>query len=320
MPDPFLYIKGIGSAALVSAAAAGMLLLILRKRLRSVSQPGGESASTSGSTTSIDQGPFAVVTVAAIGLGLAAGCYAMDLRWHWPPVNGLDRLLTIVAPAALLVEMLSSLRKTPRWGAWTLRLGLAAMTPRILLHGSVYLSGSAGAWPLWQMVLTLAACGGVLAAVWVLLVALFERSSGVSISIVLGMTTLCAGLTVMMAGYLNGGAFAFPLVAALVTTSAATCLASPLLPAPQSPAGVGFGVVSLFGLVFVGRFFGELSTVCALTLLLTPLLCWASELHLLRSRKPWLIGSVRIVLVAIPLAIVLVVAKREFDLEMGPLL
>ncbi len=66
----------------------------------------------------------------------------------------------------------------------------------------------------------------------------------------------------------------------------------------------------------MGRFFGNLSTVQGLALFLAPLLCWAGELPFLRCRKPLVIGAARLVLVAIPLVIVLVLAKEEFDRTM----
>ena len=53
---------------------------------------------------------------------------------------------------------------------------------------------------------------------------------------------------------------------------------------------------------------------------LAPLLCWVTEIPLLRNRKPWIVGTVRLTLVAIPLVVVLVAAKRDFDRDMAPLL
>jgi len=106
------------------------------------------------------------------------------------------------------------------------------------------------------------------------------------------------GLTMMTERYLSGGAPADVV----------------------APAIVGIGVLGLFGLLFIGRFFGRLSTASALAMLLAPLLCWATEAPFLRERKPWLVGSLRLALVAIPLAVVLVAAKREFDRDMAPLL
>jgi predicted PurR-regulated permease PerM len=88
----------------------------------------------------------------------------------------------------------------------------------------------------------------------------------------------------------------------------------------SAPAIVGVGVVGLFGLLFVGHFFGRLSTGYGLAMLLSPLLCWVTEMPPLRHRKPWVVGSLRLVLIAIPLLVVLAAAKRDFDRDMAPLL
>ena len=78
--------------------------------------------------------------------------------------------------------------------------------------------------------------------------------------------------------------------------------------------------VGLFSLLMIGRFFGELSTGEGLAVLLAPLLCWLTEIGGLQTKKPWLANIVRSLLVGIALLIVLFIAKRNFDREMGPLL
>ena len=72
------------------------------------------------------------------------------------------------------------------------------------------------------------------------------------------------------------------------------------------------GVLSVFSILILGRFFGELSTGRAVVIFLAPVLCWATELPAIRNRKPWLIAAVRLALVAIPLAAVLFLAQRDF--------
>ncbi len=78
------------------------------------------------------------------------------------------------------------------------------------------------------------------------------------------------------------------------------------------PGAVGIGVISLFSILIVGRFFGELSTGRAVVVFLSPLLCWATELRVFRNRKPWHVAAVRLALVALPLAAVLFLAQRDF--------
>lgn len=332
MPDPVLYLKAMGAAAIASA----MVVLAMAGPRR--------SAGTTWLTWAC---------VLGIGFGLAAGCYLLSVRFIWPPVKGLDRFITIVVPAVLAIELIAGFQRVPRWAAWFLRISLAAATPRILLHGSVYLSGADGEWTMWQAGATLIVCGVLLAGVWSLMSWLSLRTQGVlsltgsensspqmgrnrfttvtpcacslggSIPFALSLSILCAGVTVMLAGYIKGGAAAFPLAATVVATTLAAVLVTSRcgIPATFNPSAIiGIGVVGLFGLLFIGRFYGRLSTESALTMLLAPLLCWVTELPLLRNRKPWLVGLVRLALVAIPLVVVLVLAKRDFDLHMAPLL
>jgi hypothetical protein len=78
--------------------------------------------------------------------------------------------------------------------------------------------------------------------------------------------------------------------------------------------------VQLFGLLWIGRYFGNLTTGPALAIMLAPLLCLVTEIPFLRRHKPWSVGTVRMVLVAVPLVVVLWLAKQKFDREMAPLL
>jgi hypothetical protein len=302
MPDPLLYLKAIAAAAIVSA----MFVLAVA------------SARRSAGTAWLN-----LACVLGIGFGLAAGCHLLSVRFAWPPVKGLDRFDMIVVPAVLVIELIAGFERVPSWTAWLLRICLAVTTPRILLHGSVYLSGTDGEWTVWQAGAALAVCGVLLAGVWSLMSWLARRSPGVSIPCALSLAILSAGGTVMLAGYIKGGAAAFPLAATVVATTAGVWLfakRSSVAASFSSPAVLGIGVVGLFGLLFIGHFYGRLSTASALVILLAPLLCWATELPLLRNGKPWLVGTIRLALVAIPLVIVLALAKRDFDRDMAPLL
>ena len=302
MPESLLYVEAIGAAAIVSAmfvfATGGLRGPANTLRLNSA-------------------------CVVGIGIGLAIGCHVLSLRFVWPPMNGLDRFLTIVVPAALSIELFSGFQRVPRWVAWLLRISLAVTVPRILLHGSVFLSRSGGEWTPWQAVSAMAICGALLAGLWGLLCALSHRRPGISIPLALALATVCAGMAVMMAGYIAGGAVAFPLAATLVATAGAAKLIGKRLSVPAdfaAPAILGIGVVGLFCVLFIGRFFGRLSTAEALSLALAPLLCWATETPFFRHRKPWVVGTIRLALVAIPLAVVLALAKYDFDRDMAPLL
>lgn len=294
MPDPLLFLQAMGSAVIAS-------MLVVLASLAASQRLGRmwlNSACILGS-----------------GVGLFVGYAVLALHLSWPPANGLDRFLEIVVPAALVVESLSGLSSVPRWVAWTMRIALAAAIPRVLLHTSVHLSGSDPTQ--WLSTIDLLRYSVLLAGTWGLLSWLSQRSPGISIPLALALAIQCAGITIMMAGYLKGGAVALPLAATVVGTSFGARL---MISRPIMSPLIGIGVVGLFGTLFVGHFFGRLSENSVLAMLLAPLLCWISEIPLLRRRKPWVIGWLRLFTVAIPLIVVLAIAKRTFDRDMAPLL
>ncbi|MEI8020459.1 MAG: hypothetical protein WCH39_19810 [Schlesneria sp.] len=296
MPDPKLYLLAMAASAIAS------LLFVLVAT--AVARPASSKR-------------LNIASILGISFGLAVGYNVLALRLAWPPVKGLDRFLLVIAPATIGIELIAGFSCIPRFVAWLLRICLAVAAPPILLQGSVYLRGSGSDQDRWQSAAQLVLCSVLLIGTWRLLTWLSARSPGISIPLALAMTIQSAGLTIMMAGYIKGGAATIPLAAALVGTTVAT----ELMRTRTSLSGViGIGVVGLFGILFIGRFFGRLSTVCALTLLLAPLLLWVSEMPFLRHQKPWLVASLKLLLVAIPLAVVLVLAKQDFDLKMAPLL
>jgi len=307
MPEPLLYMKAMGVAGIASTAFVLAICLLRR---------------------SVNTNWLNTACVVGIGVGLTIGYALLSLNLSWPPTSGLDRLLTIVVPVTLGIELIVGFGRVPRAVAWVLRVGLSLAIPRILLHNSVYLSG-AGDWTLWQTSITIVGSGVLLALVWSLLCCLSQRSGGISIPFAICLAIQCAGISVMLAGYIKGGAAAIPLVAALMGASLAVRAFTKYASGPVDvhspekfvvPAIVSVGVVGLFSLLFIGRFFGEISTVPVLAILTTPLLCWLSEISQVRNRKPWFVAAFRLILVAIPLVVVLVAAKQEFDREMAPLL
>ncbi|MFT5523581.1 MAG: hypothetical protein ACI9HK_001529, partial [Pirellulaceae bacterium] len=271
MPDPVLYLKSTSAAAIVSAILALAMLAVSKLAARrsagrnSLDADAAKSNTVTGSSHSKtpDLSWLNCVYVISIAAGLATGYCVLSLVRSWPPVNALDRFLMIVIPVTLAVELVSGVSQMPRWFAWLLRLVIAAAVPRILLHDSVYLGESDGAWSGAQTGVTLVVCAALLASVWALLSWLYERSPGVSIPLSLAVAIQCGGLTIMMAGYIKGGAAAFPLAVVLGTVAIVVGLIC-----KRCPAGalLGCGVVGLFGLLFIGRFFGRLSTESACVL------------------------------------------------------
>jgi hypothetical protein len=315
MPEPLLYMQAMGIAAVVSS------LCVLALAQWGVPPPdhGGTEGGRSLSEVYPNQltARLDLASTLALATGFAVSGIIVRWRFVWPPVNGFDRFVTIVVPTALVIELTKGFQFVRPVIAWGLRMILAAATPRILLHDSMYLGGYNNGWTVWQTGAVLTTCGVLLAGAWVLLAFLSHRSlSGVSIAGALCLAIFCTGLTVMMGGYIKGGAAAFPLAASLMATAIAARLIAPRL----APAIIALGVVQLFCLAFIGHFYGRLSTGRALVTLLAPLLCWVTEVPVFRRRSPWLVGPLRLVLVAIPLFAVLVLAKREFDRTLLPLL
>src|SRR6218665_1122274 len=197
MPDPLLYLQGIAAAVCASAAVMGFI---------------GRRASLS-SRRSFRAGPLSLAG------GLLGGYLALRLIPRWPPVNGLDRFLAIVLPAALLIEWLTSRAGVPRWLALALRGGLAVGSGPVLLWGSVYLGDSPGAWSPVLAALTLGASAGALAMTRSLTEKLLDRSPGVAVPLLVALCIQSAGLAVLLAGYLKGGAAAFPIAASLAAVA-----------------------------------------------------------------------------------------------------
>ncbi|MCS7470115.1 hypothetical protein NZK35_26010 [Stieleria sp. ICT_E10.1] len=308
MPDPLLYVQATAAAAAAGAAIAVVLLWL----------PRSPTAAWLNAACGI-----------AVAVGLTVGLRVEDLHVALPPAGGLDRLLLIVIPAALLIESVAALPPVGNRFAWALRIGLILLTPRILLHGSVYVSDSE-TWTAWQAAISFGVCWALLGSCWGLMFALGRRRPGVSIPLSLGLAIQSAAATVMMAGYLRGGEAAMPMVAALLgTATVAWVMASgrrgvsgerPSTAPPVLPTVlIAVGVIGLFGVLFIGHFFGRVPGGRAVAICLAPLLCWVTEIAPLKHQRPWIVGTIRLCLVAVPLVITLASAKRDFDRDLAPL-
>jgi hypothetical protein len=291
MPDPLLFLEALAAAAVTAAAA----LLLAGWPWRA---PRAARAAAGG--------------VLGVGLGLFVGCWWLGVRPHWPPREDQDRLLLILFPAALAVELAALIPGRLARAAWLLRLTLAAGAAPLLLYNSSYLADLAGPgtreWTPARAALILGGLAAVLAGVWAALTLLAQRGGGRAVPLALALVCAGAAVTVMLSGYASGGQLGLPLAAALVGTLAA----SPVLAKAPDVRGItGLAVVGLFALVVIGRFFGELATGGAVVLFLGPLLCWLPELPLLRRLGPRLRGSARVALVAVPVVVAVALAQQR---------
>ena len=88
MPDPLLILKACLAAALLAAA-----VLLFGARIGGKSHSAWRAASGALGT----------------GLGFFVGCLLLGLRPHWPPQEDQDRLLLIIIPAVIAVEVVAAL-------------------------------------------------------------------------------------------------------------------------------------------------------------------------------------------------------------------
>jgi len=259
--------------------------------------------------------------VVGLGAGFYLGCWVLGIRPHWPPREDMDRLLVIVVPAALAMELLAAVARPPRWLTWSSRLAVAGALAPVLLHGSIYLSDAAGPgtreWPFPRAVLVLLSLAAAQATLWAALVHLARRSPGVSLTVSLAMAIGGSALAIMLSAYATGGQAGVPMAAALLGASAAA-MALPSATRGHLAAPTGVAIVELASLLIIGRFFGELRTDHALVLFVAPSLAWLPELPRLRRMPPWARGLTRVVLVSAVVSVVVADAARRFVAAAGP--
>ena len=243
MPDPLLYTQ-----AFFAACATGALLSLL------IGWACGPKNAYRGN----------IACIVAITAAHAVGYYVLQLRIAWPPASALDRWIVVLLPAVLIVEFFVCAPRVPQLTGMILRLLLAASIGRVLLHGSVYMQGN----DVWKTDVSLVLCAVLTGATWLLLVKLHERSPGISLSLLLSLALAiqCAGVSIMLAGYLKGGAAAIIATAALFGVTLA-------LFRTTSPSLIGVGVTSLASILTIGVYFGRVPPLSALALTAHP--CFA---------------------------------------------
>jgi hypothetical protein len=300
VPDPIRMLVAGGAAA----ATAFVILLLCGLPWRKPS-PGRLSAGW----------------VLGVAAGFYLGCGMLGWSPHWPrqvqdlhrmPAEAEDRLVMLLLPGALALELLVALAGAPQWLTWIGRLAIAAAAAPLLLYNSRYLVDFNGPgsrdWTLTQQVVILGSLAAILAAVWLGLARLAERAPGYSVPLSLAVVCAGAAAAVMLCGYATGGQLGVPLAGALAGTAFASIAVPGSAPATSS---LGLGLVGLFSLLILGRFFGELPTPWAAVLFASVLLPWLPEVPRLRALGPRLRGLAAVLVVAIPVAVVLLKAQQQ---------
>jgi hypothetical protein len=298
MPDPVLLLESAAAAAVL----AGVAVLLSGWPWR---RPRPEWAVAGGAL--------------GVGAGLLAGAGLLGLAPHFPPREDRDRLLLIVLPAAVAVEVAAAFLRRLPWLTWSLRLIVAAGAAPVLLHGSTYLTDAAGPgtreWSPVQACLILGALAAALAVNGVLLDHLAGQGRGRGVVLTLALAAAGAGLVVMLSGYASGGQLGVPLAAGLVGVTAASLA---LGKAADLRGTIGVAVVALFALLVVGRFFGDLTTANAVLLFAAPLLGWLPELLPARRVGPRLRAAARAALATVPVVVALTLAVHKFQADSAP--
>jgi hypothetical protein len=292
MPDPFVILK----ASAVAAGLAALIALVLGWPWRQ-SRPARRAAGGA----------------LGVGAGFLIGTWLLGFPPHYPPQEDQDRLLLILLPAAVAVEVAAAVLGRRWWLAWPLRLAVAAGAARVMLHGSVYISISALESQLqWTAETTWLILGGLaagLAANWALQNQLARQPSSWPILAALAFAIVGAGLTIMLSGYASGGQFGFTLAASLAGVAAV----SVVKPAGGDLRGaIGVAVVGLFAMLVAGRFFGDLTTTNGVLLFFAPLLVGLPVWVPVRRIGPILRTAAGLILAAAPVAVALSLALQQF--------
>src|SRR5262245_8651428 len=246
--------------------------------------------------------------VVGVGAAFYLGAWRMDLIPEWGLAEFRHRLLFLVLPAAIVIELIAAFPQVPRWAAWLLRVVVAAGTGVVLLRGSVYLQE----WTPQEMAIWLGGPAAALLAVWTLLGLLLYVAPARATPLALAGVSAAAALTIMLSSSATDGQPGLPLAAAL----GGAALASFFLPAvSRGAAPVGVGLVALYALLVGGRFFADVTTTHAAVLLASPLLCWLPQLPYLRKLNVWLRDGLCLLLVMIPTAVVVFQAHQEFTIK-----
>jgi hypothetical protein len=250
---------------------------------------------------------MAIGWILGVGAGFYLGAVVLGIVPRLTLAEDRDRFLLLVLPGGILAELIAAIPSVPRWVGWLARAAVAAGAGLVLLRGSVYVEDLTGPGSrLWTGEETVQWLGGLAVAllvVWGMLGLLMQVAPARSVPLALAVACAGSGMAVMFSGSAVDGQLGLPLAAALAGPTAASFL----LPGPpRGTAAIGVGVVGLFALLVGGRFFAELPLLPAAVLFAAPLLCWLTEL------PPWLRGVMRVLVVAILVALVVFQAQQKF--------
>lgn len=257
---------------------------------------------------------LAATGVVAAGAGFLLGAWILGIKPTFPPREDLDRLLLILLPITIGAEVGAVLLFRWPWAGWALRASVALMAGRILLDGTVYITDVAGPgtreWSPTYETLVLGGLAIALLFAWRLLTARKEGDASRWTIALLFMAISLGGVVIMLSGYATAGQLSVPLAGSLVGGLV-------LARSREVPGLIGVGLVGLFALLMLGRFFGNLTTMNAALLFAGPLAATLLQRVMATKFKPWQRGTLQLAVGAVPLVMALILAQQKFAQDAG---
>ena len=254
---------------------------------------------------------LALGSAVAFAGGVALGLMLLGVRCHWPPREDQDRLLLVLLPLAVLADVTGAWPRL-RWPALALRAAACAACGPVILWGSIHVSDAAGPGSrllsVPSIILLGAMATALVASAWRLLLHAQPALPRPTIGIALAMTLAAASAATLLSGYASAGLTGLVLASAIAGASAGTAL----LPGDAARPPLGIPLVALAGVLLQGRFFGELNSVYAMSLWITPMLAAVISLVATRGRRPWLKCAVLWLLVALACGTVALLTYQQF--------
>ncbi len=254
-----------------------------------------------------------VAGIIGLALAMGTGIWSVEGLPGWPPASAMHRFLCFVLPAIVIIELLATCSRKLRPLIWGLRAALVIALPRVLLHGSVYLveqpfsEDRLWTWP--QELAWLMGIAAVTLAAWLSLSVLQRRGAVIATRLILVVMATGTGLVIATNNAQSTGQMAFSLAAALV----ALTLASLLLPRGIDALAVGLAIISLAALLITALFFApEFRLSDALLLMLAPVAALLADIPWIHRRRPFLVGVIRVALVAIIVGIAVIPSLIRF--------
>ncbi|MFO0913258.1 MAG: hypothetical protein U0795_09885 [Pirellulales bacterium] len=252
----------------------------------------------------------------AILLGGLAGHAVLGMWPRWPPTGALDRLLVVILPGSIALEWLLMRWLWPARQEILWRVLAGGCWLRVLVHDSVYLQSGVLSSYLWSWP-ALVVGGGLWGSLQWSVVRLGRRTPVASAVPLLAASLGTAGLMIVLAGYLKGGAVALVWSAAVLGSSLGVVVDRR---AASLSAVIGVVYTLLCGLALVGCWFGAVEVWASMLVIAAPLAGWLVELPSFRNWPTAVRELIRWGLVLGSLVMLLVLAKRRFDRELRPLL